>query len=262
MQTSRTTPLALLVAAAILLFGLGCSHNSPLSPTATSPVSSQTYIVDPLEATEPGIFVETFDSRRNEGGWSFYTPDRPIIEEEGGNTGGYLHDDGVVSFAPHPGTALGVESIFTGNYRDRKVTSLGIDLRCIDYEYDITTRYLTLMLMNDNGTPLDPEDDWGAYIVGPTKLPSKYVAWLSSTITNEPGWVSYDFEIQSQTGSLPEGWVFFRNESGAATTPGGSWKQLMENVSYIQYYYGDPILYYILQSFDLGLDNPRITWEE
>ncbi|MEW6411153.1 MAG: hypothetical protein AB1483_01620 [Candidatus Zixiibacteriota bacterium] len=261
MKSTASIFTPLMILSAVVMLVAGCSHDNSLEPTSASPVT-QSFVVDPLEATDPGIFVETYDSRHNEGGWSFHTTHKPVIEEEGGNPGGYLHDESVITFAPSPSTAPGIESIFTGNYRERKVTSLGIDLRCLDYEYDITNRYLALMLMNDNGTPLDEMDDWGAYIIGSTKLPSKYVAWLSSTTTNEPGWVNYDFEIQSQSGSLPDGWVYFRNGSGAAVTPGGSWKQLMDNVSYVRFFYGDPELYYILQSFDLGLDNPRITWEE
>ena len=256
-QTSSTTTLALLLMAVALLIGAGCSGDNPVDPAgATSDPAVEIY--KPAPAT---TFVETFEGRRNVGGWSFYTTHRPVFEKSGGNPDGYLHDDWVLSFAPHPGTAPGEESIFSGNYREKKITSVGIDLRSIDYEYDITSRYLTLVLWNDNGTPFDFDDDWGAYYIGDVNLPSKYVASLTSTTGNEPGWVSYDFEIQSQTIGIPEGWVFIRWTMGGGGQPGGSWAQLMENVSYIEYRYGDPELYYILQSFDLGLDNPRISWE-
>lgn len=255
-QTIQTTTMVLLFIAAILLIGSGCSHESSMAP-----ISGPTTVEMSARPTPPTAFVEDFESRRNVGGWSFYTTHKPTFEDEGGNTDGYLHDNHVSSFAPAAGTAVGVESIFTGDYREQKVTSLGIDLRCIDYEYDITSRYLTLILMNDNGTPEDVEDDWGAYIIGDTKLPSKYVAWLSSTIINQPGWVPYDFEINSQTTELPEGWTFFRVYQMGGEMPAGSWTRLMQNVSYVQFYFGDPELYYILQHFDLGMDNARISWE-
>lgn len=255
--TSRPATSVLLIVWAVLLLGLGCSSERSMEPAG--PVSS-------LEAqapvAEPTSFVETFDSRRNVGGWSFHTTHRPVYEDAGGNTGGYLHDPQVVTFAPSPGTTIGDTSIFHGNYREKMITSVGIDLRSIDYEWDITTRYLTLMVMNDNGTPEDVVDDWGAYFIGDVKLPSKYVAWLTSTDLNEPGWVSYDFEVASQSGVLPEGWTFVRGTLSNGESTGGSWASLMQDVSYIRFYYGDPELYYILQTFDLGLDNPRISWEE
>ncbi|UCD63058.1 MAG: hypothetical protein JSW34_09900 [Candidatus Zixiibacteriota bacterium] len=260
-RTLLTAILFLMIFGAALLIGPGCSHESPVDPVATGAATVET-----SKPVTPTTFVETFDSHRNVGGWSFGTTHRPVIEDLGGNTGGYLHDPSVITFAPSPGTELGEESIFTGNYRERKVTSVGIDLRCIDYEWDITTRYLTLIIMNDNGTPLDLEDDWGAYFIGDITLPSKYVAWLTSTMENEPGWVSYDFNIPSQENPLqedrlPEGWNFIRWWSGSGQQPGGSWVALMQNVSYIQFCYGDPTLYYVLQTFDLGLDNPRISWQ-
>lgn len=262
-QTAQLTAVLLLIPV-IMLIGSGCSDDGSVNPVNTDP----TFGVDQIEAlsrpVKPTTFVETFDSKRNVGGWSFFTTHKPTIEDVGGNPGGYLHDDHVVTFAPKPGTALGEESIFTGNYRDREVTSLGIDLRCIDYDYDITTRYLTLMLMNDNGTPFETEDDWGAYVIGDVKLPSKYVAWETSAIPtlNEPGWVPYDFEIASQSSELPEGWSFIRLYQMGAEMPSGSWTRLMQNVSYVEFYFGDPMLYYVLQNFDLGLDNARISWEE
>lgn len=259
-HSSRITATVLFITSAFLLLASGCSHESPLDPAVDAQKSADGQ--KPGPATE-GCFVETFSSRRNVGGWSFQTNHRPIFEDTGGNPDGYLHDNNVVSFAPHPGTELGEESIFTGNYRENKVTSLGIDLRSIDYDFDITNRYLALILMNDNGTPLDVDDDWGAYVIGDVTLPSKYVSWKSATAepANEPGWISYDFEIQSQANGLPAGWTFIRWTLGGGEMPGGSWTELMENVSYIQYFYGDPVLYYILQSFDLGLDNARISFE-
>lgn len=261
--TARTTAYTLLFAAVILLLVSGCSRESSLEPVFTASTVEPSQIGATSRPVPATSFVETFDNRRNVGGWSFNTTHRPIYEETGGNPGGYLHDDHVVTFAPSPGTRLGEESIFTGNYRERKVTSLGIDLRSINYEYDITNRYLALMIMNDNGTPSDVIDDWGAYVIGDVKLPSKYLPMLASSVTaNEPGWISYDFDIQSQTNGLPEGWTFMRWTLGDGEMPGGSWAELMQNVSYVQFYYGDPEMYYILQAFDLGLDNPRISWEE
>ncbi len=264
-QTSRTTAIALVVMAAVLLIGPGCSHEGSMDPAG--PTSNQAV----REAfDEVNTFVEPYDTRRNEGGWSFHTNHPYVIEREGGNPGGYLHDPLVVSALPHPGTRLGTESMFTGNYRARNVTSVGIDLRSIYYDGDPTSRRLCVLLMNDNGTAGYLEDDWGAFFEGEATIPSKYVpmkAVAGAVTLNEPGWKSFDFDIPSQEDpkqwrQFPEGWTFFQwYDDGDGQRPGESWGALMENVSYIEFPYGRPDLWYIFHTWELGLDNPRISWE-
>ena len=125
--------------------------------------------------------------------------------------------------------------------------------------YDISGRYTAVKIMNDNGTPDDGSDDWGAYCVGTDKVPSKYVSWK---IASEPGWVSYDFAIDAQSKRLPSGWSYYSSNGDGSRKTSGSWSQLMENVSYIQFTFGDPTQVYFINEFDLGIDNPRITYEE
>ncbi len=268
-QTTRTASLVLLIATALVLFGLGCSHETSLDPVGSN-VESTTEISQsspdaPLSLAEPGTFVETFDNYSNEGGWSFATDHMYVIETTGGNPDWYVHDNDVESFAPHPETSLGTHSIFTGDYRQRNITSLGIDLRCFWYDGEITGRYLTLMLFNDNGTPFDVTDDWGAYKIGDVPIPSKYVpmkAAVTALATNVPGWVSYDFAINSQSRGLPDGWKKWSNSMVGGSKPSaGNWKDLMEDVSYVRFFFGDPTSYHLINDWDLGLDNPRISWE-
>ena len=266
-RTLYLTVSLLLLAAAVTMFGPGCSDNSPVDPAVQNTVSdfdaaTLSGAAD-KEVTEAGSFVETFDDYGNEGDWSYGTSTGFVIEQTGGNPDWYLHDTLVVSFAPHPETSLGTESIFTGNYKERNIVLLGIDLRSFDYDLDISSRYLTLFLMNDNGTPYDIADDWGAYIIGPDKVPSKYVPMLAAAETaNAPGWVSYDFEIPSQSRRLPEGWNSWRNSmTGGSKPTTGNWQTLMQDVSYVRFYYGDPESYYLLDTYELGMDNPRIAWE-
>lgn len=265
MQAARTTTLVLLFMAAILLIGPGCSYDSALDPVDQSSTDLAYADVPQAAVTEAGTFVETFDNFSNVGGWSWGTPHGPTFVEDGGNPGWHLRDSNVQSFAPHPETQLGVESIFTGNYKERNVVSVGIDLRSFMYYGDISSRYLTLFLMNDNGTPYDIADDWGAYIIGDVKVPSKWVPMKAVTTTatlNEPGWVSYDFAVNSQSVGLPKGWKSWRNvtlDKGKPT--GGKWADLMEDVSYVRFYYGDPTTYYLIDDYILGMDNPRISWQ-
>lgn len=267
---------ATLLIAAVLLSAFGCSTDGPLDPQDPIAEDSRSAIdltADLAAATSSGpghahalwdtlVFVEPFDTHRNEGNWSYYTLHKNLFETLGGNPDGYLHDENVVSFAPHPGTGLGDESRFTGDYRARRVLSLGIDLRSLDYTWDITSRYVALVVMNDGGTLLNQDDDWGAYILGPDKVPSKYVDMKSAADQNAPGWKSYDFPIPSQAKGLPEGWTIIRPMVGEWDMARMNWVNLMSGVSYAQFWYGDPMLIYFLNDFDLGLDNARIAWEE
>lgn len=264
-RTTRIATTAFMLVSATLFFGLGCSNDKAtdsLGIVSSSPLGvNMTLEVVPPVATDTVTFVEGFDNMQNEGDWSYGTTHDPIIEMTGGNPDWYVHDPLVSSFAPHPMSGLGVQSIFTGSYRARRVISVGIDLRSFDYDLNISGRYLTIMLMNDNGTPEDAVDDWGAYFVGPTLVPSKYVtAKVSTTATNVPGWISYDFQILSQNNRLPTGWKYWKPSTGGKT--GGSWSDLMLDVDYVRFNYGDPSMIYLLDAYDLGLDNPRISYEE
>jgi len=259
--------LTLPITAAMFLLVAGCSQNNSLEPVSSSSTDLTQSDAAPLPVlAEAGSFVETFDNGSNEGGWSFATTHYPIIETTGGNPDWYVHDPDVQSFAPHPETKLGVESIFTGDYKARNVISVGIDLRSFWYYQDISSRYLTLFLMNDNGTPYDVTDDWGAYIIGDVKVPSKYVPMkavaTAMATDNVPGWVSYDFDINAQAVGMPRGWKSWRNSTVKGKKPTSyKWSDLMQDVSYVRFYYGDPTTYYIIDDYDLGLDNPRISWE-
>lgn len=263
-RTCRFTAAVWPLLITILLLAPGCSSDRPLDPAAALPAadeSSTTLLATPVVPVDTLTFVETFDDKSNVGDWSYFTTHDATIETDGGNPGWYLHDASVVSFAPHPGSGLGVTSVFAGNYREQRVLSVGIDLRSFDYDLDVSSRYLTLLVMNDGGTPDDAIDDRGAYFIGPVKVPSKYVEMKSDADKNVAGWVSYAFEIASQSNAYPAGWTAFSYATGASAKPRDSWRQLMESVSYIQFWYGDPTQYYLLDSYDLGLDNPRISRE-
>jgi hypothetical protein len=185
--------------------------------------------------------VETFDGGSNQGGWTWGTGG---VLPAGGNPGPYLDSANLDTFAPQPRTTQ-AGSVFTGDFRARKVSSFGVDLITLS---NSTTagRPLTLMLMHDPGTPGDPFDDTAAYFMGP----------------NIPhfgeGWLEYDYVVPSQETTLPTGWLLL-NMGDIGQPANHSWDEVIQDVDQVRFFYGDPTFFFIFQLWNVGLDNPRIT---
>jgi len=84
--------------------------------------------------------------------------------------GAYLHDTFVDTFAPQPRTSQ--PSIFTGDLRQ-----LGRDEHRHRPDHALGRlqrrgRPLTLMLVSDEARPANFDDDWAAYIMGPSNVPA------------------------------------------------------------------------------------------
>jgi hypothetical protein len=105
-------------------------------------------------------------------------------------------------------------------------------------------RPLSVVLYHDNGTPGSTSDDWGAYKVGTTNIP-----------TPGEGWQSYSFTIPFQATALPADWTL-RSFGG----PPGDWNTLISNVARLRFHYGDPGAFYVgLRQWSVGMDNARIV---
>src|SRR6202008_3056092 len=79
-------------------------------------------------------FTETFDGGSNAGSWHYGGPGE-VIETSGGNPGASLPSPTPYHFAPQPRTAPGFSSVFTGDYRGKNVTAIGIDLITIAVDF-------------------------------------------------------------------------------------------------------------------------------
>ncbi|MHC5113649.1 MAG: hypothetical protein ACYTGP_04380 [Planctomycetota bacterium] len=187
-----------------------------------------------------GSYTETFDGT-NEGGWTWGFGD--TIPPFGGNPGAYLQTNGLDTFAPTPRTTTAVNE-FTGDYVARGVTSIGVDLKT-DFASSTGGRPCTLMLLHDNGTPGDPFDDTAAYFMGPN-IPAA-----------GEGWISYDYDVPSQEGSLPDGWLLV-NMGDSGAPPIHTWSEVLQDVTKVQFFYGNPLYFFIFQQWGLGMDNVRI----
>ncbi|MGH9381507.1 MAG: choice-of-anchor J domain-containing protein, partial [Thermoanaerobaculia bacterium] len=228
-------------------------HTAQLCVTTNDPNAPRVEVPVSLTVTGGTTFIETFDDGGNAGNWTFGIPQIEVTESDGGNPGWWLHStcvelDCLDTFAPQLRTTpMGDDNEFTGNYRQRGVTSVGVDLQTVDADFSVDGRPLTVMLVQDNGTPDDFSDDWAAYYIGDENIP----------LVGE-GWKSFDFAIPSDAEELPPGWQFFAF-GGSAPEP--SWNTVIEDVSQLRYFYGDPELIFIFQQWELGLDNARITYE-
>lgn len=191
-------------------------------------------------------FVESFDTGGNVGGWTFGNS-YESIRQDGARSGYYLRNVFLDAIAPAPHTAAGVASAFTGDYRQRGVTLVGVDFRIFRVDFTAAGRQMSVILINDGGTPLDPGDDCGVYTIGPKMLP-------------RPGklWRSFDFVVPSQLPVMPPQWSRFGRCD--TQTDDEVWNKVIADVDRLAFFAGDPGLIYIFQVWDVGIDNPRITW--
>lgn len=187
--------------------------------------------------------VTTFDNAGNPNGWSWGFGD--AYPSTGGNPGWYLFTDGLDTFAPQP-RPLNPTAPWVGDYRALGVTCIGVDLITHYVDFSAGGRPLTLMLIHDNDTPGDPFDDTAAYFMHRLNVP----------LVGD-GWIFYDFTIPANQTTLPAGWVLLNlGDSGSPAIH--TWNQVIQHVSRVQFFYGNPEFFFIFQQWSLGMDNVRI----
>ena len=192
-------------------------------------------------SAQAGEFKEEFSVQSGTAGWFFGTGNE-VLETAGGNPDYYVHDSTLSSFGPSA-TMIG-PSIFTGNFRFKRVSSLGIDLKM---DMGSPNRPVTLFLITDRGTPNDNSDDFAAAYTH------------SGDVMNADGvWRSYDFQI-SVNGAIAAGWQVVPWGTNTTLTPADSWQYLSRNITTTAFLLQEPGYMYILDAWDMGLDNPRIT---
>lgn len=242
---------AFLMVVALLLIGSGCSTDSALSPTGGD--LSQTVLSS--AAGEP-TFVETFDKGSNVGGWSFFGDPHnriEVIEPQDGNPGAFLHATcgkfGCLdSAAPLLRTLIGESSIFVGNYRERGVTKIGVDI-AIFGAANTGWRPLSPMLRNDGGTPYDYSDDIWVFYLGNKMIP------MPNGVFKE-----YEFFVPSQSTTLPKGWKVL---GGYGTgDDNADWNTVINDVSEVAFHFGDPEMFFMFQLWEIGVDNVRVWYDE
>jgi hypothetical protein len=199
----------------------------------------------------PVTATETFESGTNIGNWTWGTGSETFVVGTDSH-GRYLREDYLVTFTPRASTDFGGQSIFTGDYHARNVAFLGVDMAIPYVSGNVNGRTVTLILLNDNETPGDLGDDWGAFLVTDLPIPPTGVAGITEILQ----WRSYDIAVPSQSNSLPQGWSWI---SRNYLRKNGSWARLMRDVDHVGFIMGDPSNLYPLLAWDVALDNPRVT---
>lgn len=204
-------------------------------------------IGQPQAARTMITFTEDFEDGINDGGWTFGGAFSERIEPDGGNPGAFLRNDFLDTFAAQPRTALGLRTAFHGNYRERAVRFVGIDLAVFRVDSTTQGRPLSVILRDDAGTRDDTSDDCSVYRIGghPTPAPNGI-------------WQTYRFRVPSEKTTLPAGWAV---QGCPGRTADEAWNQVMTGVDQLRFFTGDPELFFIFQVWDIGLDNPTITFE-
>jgi hypothetical protein len=190
-------------------------------------------------------FVDTFENGVNIGSWSFGTGNG-LIEPTGGNPGAFYHDDFIDSFAPQASTEWGSTSPFVGDFRSNGVSQISVDFQLFRVDFSAAERPLTLLLREDNGTPNDFDDDWGAYVKHPEFVPQVGECWKH-----------FEFNFDSSVYSLPAGWMTIAFGPNSPATP--DWNQIITDVDQLTFFWGDPEFFYIFQGWDIGMDNVSIN---
>jgi hypothetical protein len=200
----------------------------------------------PAQAAPPGttIFTENFEEGNNTGGWSLGNEFLEAIDATGGNPGAYLHFPNLDTFAPRARTTL-AGSAFTGDYRAAGVSQVGIDFVLHYVDFSSADRPVAVMLTSTGADPEDLSDDCTVYFLGHKPGPSPNSRWRS-----------YSFRIPSESTVLPRGWKTFN----CALDPDAAWNAVIGDVDQLTFHVGDPELFFIFQVWDIGIDNPTITF--
>lgn len=188
----------------------------------------------------PASLVVTFDggASGNIGGWTYGLP--PTYPSTGGNPTWYLRTSGLDTFAPQLRTTG--QSVFTGNYYALRMARLGVDVNTFAVDFSAAERPLSLILVSNNQTPGNPNDDWGAYFLGPD-IPVPGDGWQSFT---------YDIPYWVTGAAMPAGWTGIQF---GGSSPAPNWGTLITDVDQVVFFYGNPEFFFIFQMWTVGADN-------
>ena len=202
-------------------------------------------------------FIETYDDGTDVGLWHCSVGASRIIEISGGNPGAYVQQGGFSTAIPTWGSIStrfqpGVidpyknDSIYTGDWTSLGVTGITADLKVIQVATWATDRAVTLELLQMDETGFNVNYD-ATYTL--PDLPDPPV-----------GWQTYSFPVDSNSPTIPQGWVFTHGDG----TPGtdAEWSPFLHRVDLTSIGFYKPGFFYpSLGTWILGIDNIEIDFQ-
>ena len=211
-------------------------------PAAAAATAVLTLAITAAVGASPTTYIETFDDGMNHTGWTWdQSPVFGSIESSGGNPGGYFQSH----FGALPSLFTSHET-FTGNFRERRIGSIGGDLAGI--EYASPPGKISIGLIHFNGDPDNPFNHTLA----------SFVTDIDAPVNPDFGWVSFDVDIPFDSLTLPEGWRL--TGLHPLIPPSVDWATLIQNVDQIAIGWADPLEPQLLFDVIRGADNLRITY--
>ncbi len=199
-------------------------------------------------AAAPTALLVDFEDGANPYGLTLGIPEAETIETTGGNPGRWLRNDVLDTAIP----ALYItEPPFTGDYVAQHVRSITLDAQTVSAPSGVGGRPFSLRLIRHNGEPDNVEAHDYVYFTG--------------DLVPQPGagWSSYTYPIPSDFGGeLPEGWTGGYYGDLENLPPGVVWQDILREVDEVQVMWGHPAFFYLLQPFDIGVDNVQIDYDE
>jgi len=193
--------------------------------------------------------VADFEGGVNNGDWTWGNS-ADVVESEGGNPDGFLHNASLDTYYPILRSGWDAEG-WTGDYTTMGVTHIsGVFQTFASSNQYIGEYYFTVLFRNHMGTPNDIEDDIFVYID-----PYQYTA-----PGIDEGWISYGFDFPydfvGAPGETPDGWEGGSYYSGNGTFPADAlWHEVIADIGRVEFWFNHPDWGAIFANFDVGVDN-------
>lgn len=179
--------------------------------------------------TKKLVVTEDFTKGSNEGQWNFLFPAQ-LVDDVNAS---YLYVSGLDTFAPQLQTGDSGKSIFTGNYVQKKVKSIQFTNQVFSDLNPNDDRPVTLMLISG---------DLAAYKKSDKLLIQSLKKWET---------FSFDIPKTAQEASAA-GWKTTSWPRMDRDHAHGNYDDIIRNVDHVEFYYGDPELFYIFQDWSVG----------
>jgi hypothetical protein len=223
--------------------------------------------------------TRTTFSAGNEAGWGFNPGSLyEVVSPKGGNPGAFRRNRFLSTAYPVARTEMGTTSVWTGDYAARGVSAIGVDFIAFRNNLGLfQERFVSVVLVNDSGTPEAFEDDCFVFFTSDQNIPDP-------TVTRQPRWEEYSFAIPSDSPPQPPPhqphpprapgelciescpvlgepcWGWSRDTlCPTKDDPQATWQNVITDVDQVWISWQHPEYFSLIQDWSIGMDNPAIT---